>query len=714
VARTFDFGDLAGEAGPALDSEESLEPLVRYAVEAAHATRTLHWGRNYLYATRLATVGGELAVVVKQFRHDTLKARLRRWHKGSNARRSFRAALAVRAAGVDTPEPLFFCEGVGRRSPAHYVSAESAADFELRYYLRARNAGTDAADFPRADAAALWQALAEQVARLHRAAIWHRDWTSGNVLVTVPANRDNRDGDAVRLTLLDLNRARLGVALTMNERLRELSRMPIHRSADQAALLDEYFARALGRLPSAAERRRYRLYHDAFVGKHRIKNRLRGTHAPEVRGGGLLVKRVPHPHLPAADEGAAPRDRVVWDALSDQPHQHAGRAEKLAARLRDLPAQAWDFARAAVLWPGVLRRGRELAAEPRVGFLWPGLSIGLRPWPGREAELLEHLEASGVRRASIRLHPWQDDHAPEEALVASLRERGFDLAFTLPQNRALVKDPARWDGAVDDLAQRFGRPGETFQVGQAINRSKWGVWSIGEYTRLAESAVDALHRRGLRAAGPAVIDFEFHWTMAVLNAGRAAGGLAFDDLSALLYVDRRGAPENPQMGHDTPGKARLLRAIADRSARLRPGSRVWLSEVNWPLREGPHSPAGKAVSVDEETQADYLARYAVLAHATGVVDRIDWWQLVAIGYGLVDPRGNGAARRRAAFAVLAELERELRGRRFAGRLPSDAEVHAYGWRGDGGDLRVVGWTTGAPREWHGRRLGSRPAFWTAS
>ena len=40
--------------------------------------------------------------------------------------------------------------------------------------------------------------------------------------------------------------------------------------------------------------------------------------------------------------------------------------------------------------------------------------------------------------------------------------------------------------------------------------------------------------------------------------------------------------------------------------------RCVITEVNWPLCEGPHSPAGRAVSVDEEAQADYLARYYLL------------------------------------------------------------------------------------------------------
>ena len=93
-------------------------------------------------------------------------------------------------------------------------------------------------------------------------------------------------------------------------------------------------------------------------------------------------------------------------------------------------------------------------------------------------------------------------------------------------------------------------------------------------------------------------------TAAVVNlrAPRDLPDLRFDGLASLLYVDRRGAPENRQLGFDTEGKVRLLAAIAGTARRVA-APRQWISEVNWPLREGPHSPAGKSVAVDEEAQA---------------------------------------------------------------------------------------------------------------
>ena len=299
----------------------------------------------------------------------------------------------------------------------------------------------------------------------------------------------------------------------------------------------------------------------------------------------------------------------------------------------------------------------------------------------------------GVRHALLRLHPWEEEHAAEEALARALAARGVELTFALPQNRELVRDPARWRRAVERLAAAFTPYGRRFQIGQAINRSKWGIWTLGEYAGLAAAAADVLRRHpGVELLGPAVIDFEHHATAAVLN--RQGLGVRFDAVSALLYVDRRGAPENAQAGFDLVRKIVLLKAIAD-TARHSAG-RCWITEFNWPLREGPHSPAGRDVAVDEETHADYLARYYLLALGTGLVERAFWWQLAARGYGLVDPADPASPRRRPAFFALKTLLRELDGARLEQvvAVPPPARLHLFR-RPDGAAVAVV-WSAGPP------------------
>ncbi len=300
-----------------------------------------------------------------------------------------------------------------------------------------------------------------------------------------------------------------------------------------------------------------------------------------------------------------------------------------------------------------------------------------------------------MRHVLVRLHPWEEEHAAEEELARALHARGCELTFALPQSRELVRDPARWERAVERLGHVFAPYGPRFQVGQAINRSKWGIWNLREYAELARSAAAILRRTpGMEVLGPAVIDFEFHVTAAVLNQKDL--GLRFDAVSALLYVDRRGAPENRQAGFDTVDKVVLLKSIAETAKNA--AGRVWITEVNWPLREGPHSPAGKSVAVDEESQADYLTRYYLLALGTGLVERVFWWQLVARGYGLIDPADPTdptLPRRRPAFFALKTLLRELDGCRLERVLPAPEPARLWLFRRPDGIALAVGWSAAA-------------------
>lgn len=694
----FAWPGFRGEAAARLAGLD-LPAAARLLFDPAAATATLHWGRNYIYRASLPTAAGDLAVAVKQFRERSLRARWLRARGRSKAAKSFRMATAFTAAGLSTAEPLFYAEAESGEPTAIFVTACLDGRLELRYLLRARNAGTDRESFPRIAAAAAIAAVARYARRMHDAGFFHRDFSIGNLLLQEGATADEIGDVAV----LDLNRCRVQRAVSETDRMRDLCRLPLERPDDRELLLTAYFAP--GDVPDAA-RRSYELARRGFLGKNRLKARLRGALA---RSKSWLVPRGTHAHIPPPPAAAEIRDRAVWDRLSDQPHQHAGRLARARIRIGDLPKHLRAAAALAGALPRIRRRYRQLAAErlaAPVPFLWPEPGIALRPWPENPAALLAAFDRLGARRATIRLHPWQESHDDEWELARALAGRGVELAFTLPQNRELVRDPARWEAAISELARRFRPFGKRFQIGQAINRSKWGIWNYDEYLALAARAAGILRAgpegRGMELFGPAVIDFEAHITAAVVNLRSPAGlpELAFDGLASLLYVDRRGAPENEQLGFDTPGKVLLLAAIAGTARRVT-SARHWISEFNWPLREGPHSPAGKSVAVDEEAQADFLVRFYLLAGGSGLVERIDWWQLVAKGYGLCDPQPDGSLRERPAFRAMATLIRELAGTTCHGalsaaELPPGARAVRFTRRAE---EIVIAWATGGALDW---------------
>ena len=681
--KPFELEDWWGECHGDYDWGD-LQAVVSEVVDPASAKETLHWGRNYLYVTELALPSATISVVVKQFRNAGFKKGLERKVRGSKGERSWRRAWQFFEAKVPTATPLLWIESKKPQGPSLFVTSHLGDMIEARYLLRARNGRSEEKHFPDFDFERFFESLGQALWHMHEQGLFHRDLSIGNVLVPQDVNAP----DPEDLYIIDLNRSRQHGRLGPMARTRDLCRLKIDHPADQRLFVESYWQ---GR-PPAGSWLLYRLARRAFLSKIEGKKKVR---AP-FKGLAQLLPRKAHAHIEDAPKGASARDKIVWDRLSDQPHQHAGRFQKSMIRLLDAPSHVRHLSVAALATPRILRRYRRLQRT----FLdqsvaWPGAGVCVRPHPDDPDELLRAIDELGVRQVLLRLHPWQEEHGLEEELARELAGRGLELAYSLPQNRDLVRDRDLWRRRIEDLAERFLPYGQIFQVGQAMNRSKWGVWRYGEYLRLARSAAEVLRSAGdVTLLGPAVIDFEPYATASLINQ---SGCPRFDGLASLLYVDRRGAPENEQMqgsglGFDGQGKALLCRAMAETSRRTGPES--WITEVNWPLWEGPHSPAGKKVSVDEQSQADYLARFYLLTLATGAAARIYWWQLVARGYGLAVAESDGSIRRRPAFEALRTLEEQLRGHRLESMLEAPAEARLMRFESEQRGTLVVGWSTG--------------------
>lgn len=669
-------GEVASRLRPA-----DLEAALRVLTDPQSASETIHWGRNYLYRTRIEGAEGPLELVVKQFRGDGARRRLEKNLRGSKAERSWKMARAFAAAGLPTAEPFCYAESDRDGGPSFFVTRFLEDRLEARYLFRARREGKLAEHYPGLDWPRFLRLLGQAIRRMHDAGLFHRDLSIGNVLL--PRSLELRGID--ELALIDLNRARIRPDMNVVDRSRDLCRLAIEPGEDRRLFLEAYWGGQPGAWPSFL----YKLFHYSFRAKIEGKKKAR---APFRKVGEWLRPRRAHAHIPQAPKEAGKRDKIVWDHLSDQPHQHAGRFDKLLVRLADGPSHLRNTGLFLAASPRVYRRYRQLEKELFEKRLpWQGAGIAVRPYEPAPEAVAEAVADLGLRHVLLRLHPWQEEHQPELDLATELHRQGRELVFALPQDRELVRRPELWRRRIEKLAELFRPYGNTFIVGQAINRSKWGIWSYGEYRRLLREAADVLRTDpGIRIYGPGVIDFELHATAAVVNHPQTP---KLDGLASLLYVDRRGAPENAQIGFDTPRKLALAKAIAMEAKRCGPES--WVTEVNWPLWEGPHSPAGKSVSVDEESQADYLARFYLLALASGMTERVYWWQAIARGYGLIapgDPAGDARGlRRRPSFHALAALENELRGATFEEKLPSPPGTWLFRFSTPQGEL-VAAWS----------------------
>ena len=408
------------------------------------------------------------------------------------------------------------------------------------------------------------------------------------------------------------------------------------------------------------------------------------------------------------------RFKFEWNELADQPHNVAPRSERTRHHLRHWRTYVSLVGANLLFGPPAFARYRRLRTSMfrrPVAIGREMFAVAVSPRPGRNEEVAALLEETGVRETLIRIPSWERDRLGEyEDFARLLRGRGMGLTFALLQRREDVLDPAGWARFTEDCFARLGPLGRDFEIGHAWNRTKWGVWDYSEYLALARPAFALRAQYGVRLIGPAVIDFEFHLYPPTLRV------LPFDASSSLLYVDRVGAPENAQYGYTTAMKIALFKAYSEVSAGRPIGCRI--TEVNWPLAgTGPYSPASGKPNVSEDEQADYLVRYYVICLASGLIESVCWWQLVAPGYGLVDSRagesasGDGPWRRRPSWFALKTMVAELAGSEFAGRDEGRERgrrgakirgagaggAQVYRFRKAGREFAVC-WTTGAPSE----------------
>jgi len=381
-----------------------------------------------------------------------------------------------------------------------------------------------------------------------------------------------------------------------------------------------------------------------------------------------------------------------WNEFADQPHNVATRLERTGHHVRHWRTYlslAWANVLSGLPGLFLYRRYRKRILRRSVKFEPSMFAVSVSPRSGRNEEVVTLLKETGVRETLFRIPSWEKDHLDAyEKFAGLLRAQGIGLTIALLQRREDVFEGAAWSRFVEDVFARFHSVCPFYEIGHAWNRTKWGVWDYREYLKLAKPAVDLRDKYGVKIIGPAVIDFEFHLYPPTLRV------LPFDKSSSLLYVDRVGAPENAQFGWTTAMKVALFKAISDSSAG-KPCD-CWITEVNWPIRgTGGYSPAQGKPTVTEDRQAAYLVRYFILCLASGLIERIFWWQLIAPGYGLVDSRET-AWRRRPSFFAFKTMVEILADSTFVGKSDSPrAEIFCF--RRDGRELAVC-WTNGLPFE----------------
>jgi hypothetical protein len=489
---------------------------------------------------------------------------------------------------------------------------------------------------------------------MHDAGFLHNDLGNQNIML-----RREEDGESWSdVQFIDLNRGYISKKLSERERARDISR--IYLPSDLLRVFKEMYWDAVPPAEFQKWEQRYRRRYALHAGTRHLRHPFR-----ERRKAG---ESQPYP---------AENDMWIWD-------ERSGQAQTILLS-RD---RARYYSRMRVLnivgptlkmLPGVWRAYRRLlnGAYSKPVEMKDRVGMAIEVLPGRLERQMALLERLGKIPVMVRFYHHRSDEMRDMAVdtVQRLHEAGHAVSIALVQDRLAVRNSGAWQVWVGEVLEAVGGIVEAVEIGHAINRVKWGVWDCNEYRRLVEG-VSVFRERYPKVlfTGPAVIDFEYPYVAAALK--ELPDGFDFDALSQLLYVDRRGAPENRQGRFAALEKFALGRAIACHSPKC--GDRFIVSEVNWPLEgTGVYSPVGSPYvspgpryndpSVSEDEYADYMLRYLLIALCSGLVERVFWWRLVAYGYGLIDDSNDGNWRERPAFKALESFMRWVGDARFIER-----------------------------------------------
>ena len=346
----------------------------------------------------------------------------------------------------------------------------------------------------------------------------------------------------------------------------------------------------------------------------------------------------------------------AWDNFSDQPYQLKDKAFKRKMRKKEFFSFTKTFLTALfilpislVMMPFVKRRH----VDSRTFF---SMGVDFEREPELTLELLKELE---VKRVLVRFKLWEMEKLQKlKSFILACGNKKITLKIM--QDREHVEDLELLKKDLRTIFTTLNGHVEMFEIGSTINRAKWGFFSVDEYNKFYKTAYDLKIVEFPHATliGSGVIDFEYHFTAHTLFN---FFNYHYDGIASLLYVDRRGAPENSQMGFDLSDKIALLSAMVWLSPKS--ANELHITETNWPINNtAPYAPTSEHECVSEESYADFMLRYYLLAFASGHVDSLSWHQLIAAGYGLIDNRDG--LRKRSAFYVYKFMVKNLKDAQF--------------------------------------------------
>ncbi len=555
---------------------------------------------------------GDVSTVVKSFKiPGKIQGFIYNYFRRSKARRSYEYSFLLESLSINTPQPLGYLEVYQgcRLRQSYFISSHLNYDYLIRDVL------DDKVD----NKPALLKEFVAFTHYLHSKKILHLDYSTGNVCIK------KIDGK-YRFNLVDINRMRFG-SVSTRAGIRNFSRIS-SKLEDIALFANEYAKNASASVKVCQDEL---LNAVAYARIHRDRKRK--------------IKQFFKPPK------TIPASSYLWSDFSDQPYKI--RDVKFKRKLYFLSLYSnFKVALTSLLLPVFaffFAFNKRTLMGKKINAI--GLCVNVdSPVPAKTSPSNEQLVAMvdelGVKDILIRI-PLSDFDNIESyfSLIDKFSEKS--VLVNILQDRQHVNDFSLAKKRMREIFLRLHEKVDSFQIGNSVNRRKWGFVSQDEYFKFFKVAQDLKQAEfnSINLLGGNIIDFELPYYIRSLFHCRS---IFYNGVATQLYVDRRGAPENKQFGFDTISKINFYSLIMRASPKS--NNDLYITEVNWPIEEMDFwAPAQGECMVSESLQAAYLVRYYLMMLATGRVTKCYWHQLVAPGYGLVNNLGGELLKRDAYY-----------------------------------------------------------------
>ncbi len=350
------------------------------------------------------------------------------------------------------------------------------------------------------------------------------------------------------------------------------------------------------------------------------------------------------------------KEPFIWDYYSDQPAQLQDKAYKKKMRKKEFGSLVKTIITALFILPFSLIMMPFVKRKTVDSSTFFSMGVDFQ----RESELtLKLLDELDVSRVLLRFKLWEMGTLDElKSFIIACGDKKIILKVL--QDREHIEDLELLKKDLHTLFKSLDGLVDIYEIGSTINRAKWGFFSVDEYSRFYKVAYNlkTSEFKEIKLIGSGVIDFEYHFTAHTLfNFCK----YRYDGVSSLLYVDRRGAPENAQMGFSLSDKIAWLSTMVWLSPKVKQD--LHITETNWPITgTAPYAPTSEYECIEEELYADFMLRYYLLSFASQQVNSVSWHQLIAPGYGLIDNREG--IKKRSAFTTYKFMVQNLKNAQF--------------------------------------------------